>query len=58
MSNLADWTFLDAAYRRGLVPEPHGQPQSCRSLEGPEITSAFEQLATNHAADAGSVGSD
>jgi hypothetical protein len=22
MSNLADWTFLDAAYRRGLVPEP------------------------------------
>jgi hypothetical protein len=22
MSNLADWTFLDAAYRRGLAPEP------------------------------------
>jgi hypothetical protein len=22
MSNLADWTFLDAAYRRALAPEP------------------------------------
>jgi hypothetical protein len=22
MSNLADWTFLDAAYRRGLAPAP------------------------------------
>jgi hypothetical protein len=22
MSNLADWTFLDAAYLQGLAPEP------------------------------------
>jgi hypothetical protein len=22
MSNLADWTFLDAAYRRGLAADP------------------------------------
>jgi hypothetical protein len=35
MSNLADWTFLDASYRRGLAPEPRIPDKQTRRVARP-----------------------